>query len=119
MVNKAIDNYNDFKNFKVNMKLFNQYYNKNNRNKNLLIGGSSANENLQMSKFLNVLLPKLQGGYKDFKGGADTDVKSFNFFRDVLSPQSQTTFTNTNVLSDMQFKNYNYPFEQTLSRSSF
>lgn len=118
MVNRAIDNYNDFKNFKVNMKLFNQYYNKNNRNKNLLIGGSSANENLQMSKFLNVLLPKLQGGYRDFKGGAD-DAKSFNFFRDVLSPESQPTFTNINLLNDINFKNYNYPLEQTLSRTSF
>lgn len=113
----AINNYNDFKNFKVNMGLFNQDCNKNNRNKKLIFGGSSANNNIEMSKFLNILLPKLQGGYKKYKGG--DDAKSFNLIRDVLSPQSQTTFTNTNVLSDMNFKSYTYPFEQTLSRSSF
>jgi hypothetical protein len=108
---KAIDNFDDLMNFKVNMKLF---------NKNLSYGGgSSVNDNMQMSKFLNVLLPNLKGGYKLFKGGYDTDVKDFNLIRDVLSPQSQATFTSTNVLGDMSFKSYEYPLEQSLSRTSF
>jgi hypothetical protein len=108
--NKAIQNFNDFNNLRVNMKLF---------NKNLSYGGSSTTDNMQMSKFLNVLLPNLKGGYKLFKGGYETDVKDFNLIRDVLSPQSQATFTSTNVLGDMSFKSYEYPLEQTLSRTSF
>jgi len=120
MTTRAIDNYKAFNNFKVNMSLFNQSYNKNNRNKSLLFGGSSANKNINMDQFLNILLPKLKGGYNDYKnnihGGSD-DTRSFNFIRDVMSPQS--TFTNTNVLSDMKFRSFNYPLEQSLTRSSF
>ena len=124
---KAIGNYNDLKNFKVNMNLFNQDYNNQNNNRNKLIfGGSDANNNIGMNKFFNLMLPKLQGGYKNYKQnnrkvkkGGDDNNNDFNLIRDVLSPQSQSIFTNTNTTADMSLKTYNFPYDQSLSRSSF
>lgn len=119
MTTGGIDSYKAFKDFKVNMSLFNQSYNKNNKNKNLILGGTYANKVINMDEFLNILLPKLKGGYKNKIYGGTDDTKGFNFIRDVMSPQSQSTFTNTNVISDMKFRSFNYPLEQNLTRSSF
>ena len=124
MSRKAIGNINDFKNFKVNMSLFNQDYNNRNNTNKLIFGGSDANNKIGMDKFLNIMLPKLQGGYlkyktKKIKGGIDPAGKDFNFIRDVLSPSFQPLSTDTNSIADMNFKTYNFPFEQSLTRSSF
>ena len=125
MAKRAIGNYTDFKNFKVNMALLNQSYNtKKNNQEQVIFGGSFANNQVNMPEFLAGIMPKLQGGYADYKldryrKGGYEEVKEFNLFRDIFSPQSQSTFTNTNVLNDMTAKSYNYPFEQQLSRSSF
>jgi len=110
----AISSIDDFINFKIDMNYINRGGNKN-------IGGGLA-RNLNMNEFLGLVMPKLKGGYRDYKlkknkkGGATDD---FNLFKDIFSPLSQQTYTNTYNYNDLSFKGFDYPTAYNLSRSVF
>lgn len=139
---RPINNYKDFMKFKVNLKEFDDNYVKNGGgcpcSNGILKGGSFASASVvDMNSFLNMYLPSLKGGYKKNKnqrkrkGGytsttatnqvyGDADLKDFNFFRDVMTVNSDGFIANTNILSDLTTKVFDYPnAEQTISRSLF
>jgi len=112
----AISNIKDFNNFKINMRMIGGCCNKN-------TGGGFATNNLNMNEFLGSVLPKLKGGYRDYKLNKNKKyggevVVPFNLFKDVLSP-TLGSGTSTNTTSDLVYSGYNYPSMQNLTRTSF
>lgn len=128
---RPINNYKDFMNFRVNLRDFDDTYVKNGGgcpcSSGILKGGGFASTSfVDMNSFLNMYLPSLKGGYYKKKGGyatevyGDADLKDFNLFRDVMTVNSDGIIANTNILSDLTPKIFNYPSaEQNVSRSLF
>jgi hypothetical protein len=134
---RPINDYKDFMNFKVNLKDFDNTYVKNGGgcpcSSGILKGGGFASASVvDMNSFLNMYLPSLKGGYKKKRnqrkrtGGyatqvyGDADLQDFNFFRDVMTVNSDGFVASTNILTDLTPKVFDYPnAEQNVSRALF
>jgi len=136
---RPINDYKDFMNFKINLKDFDNTYVKNGGccpcSSGILKGGSYTSSSVvDMNSFLNMYLPSLKGGYKKNrknsqrkrKGGyatevyGDADLADFNFYRDVMTVNSDGFIASTNILTDLTPKVFTYPSaEQNVSRSLF
>jgi len=132
MSKNIISDFNSFMNFKINLEDFQNTYKTYggvcpcNKKGGTIISSTV----LDMPSFINMYLPQLKGGYNRYKlnikkkGGntttTDPALTDFNLFRDVLSVNTNGIQANTNILSDLTTKIFNYPnTEQTLSRSLF
>jgi len=114
-MSKPLTTYNDFKNYKIKLGAGNL----NNKK-----GGCGCNKGgyIDMNNLINMYLPKLKGGYNEYKtkkysGGYSES--SFNFFKDVMGLATDASFTNTSILGDLSYKGYNYPNDQVLHRGLF
>lgn len=118
-MSKPINTYNDFQNYKVNLEKFNNINTGgcNSCQKNLKKGGET--KVMDMNTFINKFLPKLKGGYKNYKLKRYGGENSFNIFKDLLTPNTNASYTNTNITGDLTTKGFNFPDNQIMSRTLF
>jgi len=136
---RPINNYKEFMNFKFDLNDFDKDYIKYGGNCacNRYLKGGNGSSVVDMDTFLKSYLPSLKGGYlkrknnrkvnkRQIKKGGyvetydGADIKDFNLFRDTLTVNGNGFNPNTNILSDLTTKVFNYPSaEQNVSRSLF
>jgi len=128
---KKINNYEDFKNFKVDVQQFMKDYNANTNNKMMIKKTLANKKKIQLSLFIYAFMNDLRNDYmkknsRRKSGGAGTELSDLeraeyqdnakNFF--YWFPR-QADYTNTNSYTDMTWNKWAYPVTTNFVRGSY
>ena len=128
---KKINNYEDFKNFKVDVQQFMKDYNANTNNKMMIKKTLANKKKIQLSLFIYAFMKDLRNDYmkknsRRKSGGAGTALSEIelaeyqnnanNFF--YWFPR-QADYTNTNSYTDMTWNKWAYPVTTNFVRGSY
>ena len=128
---KKINNYEDFKNFKVDVQQFMKDYNANTNNKMMIKKTLANKKKIQLSLFIYAFMKDLRNDYmkrhsRRKSGGAGTALSEIelaeyqnnanNFF--YWFPR-QADYTNTNNYTDMTWNKWAYPVTTNFVRGSY